>query len=191
MTGSGSTIVGSGELPAAGDGAYLWQRKLANHGLFAVHHEAELIGGEGAVFENLGTFSMNGRMAVERPGATIINKGTLQHIEGSDPAHVAWSIDNEGTVSAVSGSLEFTGGGTGGTSAPGTWLGTGGEILFKERIYELGEEVPLEGMITASIASLAFGGRSQSQTSCGDVRGSAVGRAHVPAASWLDLPSLI
>jgi hypothetical protein len=30
--------------------------------------------------------------------------------------------------------------------------------LFKEGVYELGEEVPLEGTITASIASLAFGG---------------------------------
>jgi phage baseplate assembly protein gpV len=161
MTGSGTTIIGSGERPVSVYPTYIWQRKLVNNGVFTIADETGLVGGEGAVLENLGTLSMNGRLSVERSGTTpaIVNDGTMERIEGTDLAKVAWSIDNEGTVSASSGTLEFAGGGSGGKSTPGSWLaGTAAEILFKEGVYELGEEVPLEGTITASIASLAFGG---------------------------------
>ncbi len=161
MEGTGTTTIDSGASAtvSTGEDLYVYERKIVNDGLLTVPYESRIVGGEGAVLENAGTFSMNGTVTVERAGTlpAIVNDGTLQRVEDPNPARIAWSIDNEGTVDSSIGTLEFAGGGTSGVTSPGTWsAGPAGEIMFREGTYDLGSEVPLEGLITATEGSTVY-----------------------------------
>ena len=152
MSGSGATVLKSGGSGAVEFGVNLEQRTLENEGTLAMPNSG-LVMKEGATFKNAGTFNDNteGPGLKKEGGGTaprIINTGTWRKNEGTGLTLVEPSFDNEGTVRAGSGQIEFRGGGTSSVSHVGSWSASpGAEIILREGTYSLGSTVPLEGAI--------------------------------------------
>jgi RHS repeat-associated protein len=93
----------------------------------------------------------------EEPGPvpTLTNTGTVQKTEGPGTTYVEFEVNNEGTVNATSGTLDFMNGGTSGVETPGTWsASTGAAIEFGGGTFSLGSTVKLSGEIVLSAANV-------------------------------------
>jgi RHS repeat-associated protein len=161
MSGTGSTVIASGATGTISSSAlYLKERTFSNVGTLTVAKAADLQGSGHAKLTNSGTLIVNGEDAGSNHGliasageATVINTGTLKKTEGTGASPVEFAIENEGTVSATSGTLEIRGGGKSGEHATGSWSASGAEtkILFNSEgtrgTTSLGATVPLSGAI--------------------------------------------
>jgi YD repeat-containing protein len=162
LHGSGIVAVQSGATgsvtPAVGKEFFVSHVTLKNAGTFTVGESAVLHLEGKAQLVNSGTLIVNGRL----PGseAAIVNTGTLEKSGGSEATPVNVPINNEGTVLAASGVLEFLGGGTAGTSHAGTWSasGSGNQILFKASgTFSLGSTVTFIGTIEIANGTVEAG----------------------------------
>jgi RHS repeat-associated protein len=154
LSGAGKTVIEPGATAEiVNENFRIQERTLINEGSLTIPVHASVSGSEGASIVNRGTLTVTGNpggygvIGAESGGATLINTGTVRKIEGTEATPISWAIDNEGTVSASSGTLEFTrGGGTSGVEHTGTWSTTGGATIeFSFANYSLGATVPLSG----------------------------------------------
>jgi RHS repeat-associated protein len=171
MSGSGSTVLESG---ASGKievmtPAEVKARSLVNHGTLTWASGA-LVLAEGAQVSNSGTFYANDngpscsglcRGTGIDPGTgsgTFENTGSVIESAGSK-AGVEVGFDNQGTVKANSGKLEFKSGGISGHTATGTWSATGGAtaIEFTGGSFTWGSEITLAGSIVDAGAVISTG----------------------------------
>ncbi|MBA3808276.1 MAG: hypothetical protein H0X28_07770, partial [Solirubrobacterales bacterium] len=174
MSGSGSTVLASGVSGTIGR-VTLKERTLVNEGTLT-WSESYIVLREGAQFKNQGTFNANpDGNSISREGEgtapLIVNTGTFQKTEGTGKTRIGVAIDNEATVSAKSGHLDFGGGGTSGQSHVGSWsAASGAEIAFSEGSYSLGSTVPLSGAITLTDVSVGTPGAT---VAAGKIEGAA------------------
>ncbi len=126
---------------------------LKNAGTLNVGKAALLLESK-AQLVNSGTLIVNGE-GLSGGGllgseGSIINTGTIEKTEGPWSTLVAPAMNNEGTVLAASGVLEFIGSGVAGSAHAGTWSasGAGAKILFDTvGTYSLGSSVTFSGAI--------------------------------------------
>jgi hypothetical protein len=137
---------------------YLEERTLENAGTLTIGAQDVIEGSKHARLVNSGTLNVNAESPVgEDLGlvagtgeATVINTGVIQKTEGSTPALISFAIDNDGTINADSGTLEFTGGGESGDLASDTWTAASGAAIelngFASGIkYSLGANATITG----------------------------------------------
>ncbi len=157
MTGSGRTVIEPG-VSGTFDGGSLAGRTLVNEGTVTFSQDY-LEMAEGALLENRGVFKDNSEacakgcglagqilVASSNSGAApeVLNTGTFEKTQGSGTSTVAVYFTNDGTVSASSGTLEFTGGGIPGQASTGVWnVETGASIKLAGGVYAVGETVSL------------------------------------------------
>jgi hypothetical protein len=100
-----------------------------NEGKLSVSTSSGIQGDSHTHLINTGTLTVNGEPWEENhglispSGSTLTNTGTFRKTEGSGTTQVEFAIDNEGTVSDTSGTLEFTGGGS--AEGSGSWIASG------------------------------------------------------------------
>src|SRR5580700_3349404 len=155
VSGSGAMVIGSGATGTVSSSLHLNNVILKNAGTLSVGAEAEesaRIDGEGhAVLTNSGTLIANTatNAFVNSPESKLVNTGILKKTKGARTTDIGFPVDNEGTVSATSGKLAFTDGGTAPEHAVGSWSSSGTEaaILFEDESFTLGETAKWEGNI--------------------------------------------
>jgi RHS repeat-associated protein len=167
LDGTGEVVIkpgASATVLASGGGVFrMAKQTLVNEGSFTVQEEAELIGSESTAIVNRGTFTVNsdiGAQGLRAEGtASLTNTGTLQKAEGTGTTPISFSVDNEGAITATSGSLEFLGGGTSGIEKAGSWtaVGTGTGIVFGAGTFSLGSTASLSGAITTLGSTVTVG----------------------------------
>jgi RHS repeat-associated protein len=171
MLGSGRTVIQSGASGVVdpADGSWVQveeERTLVNEGELAMGVKGGIVLGKHGSLLNKGTLLVNGETGSEDHGIvsnggepSVVNTGTVEKTEGSGTSTVAVGFDNEGSVSAVSGKLEFTGGGTSGVKKSGSWSasGKGTEVIFGAGSFALGATVGLSGAITVTAATVSTG----------------------------------
>jgi hypothetical protein len=162
MQGTGSTVVAASGTLAMNNSAsnqylILDQRTLTNNGTATYKPNAGgwnlglAYFGNVTSFVNNGTFTYNGLNAAD-PGigsggpSTITNNGTFTRAGGTATATISPAFDNDGTVTAATGTLSFMGGGGTGQSATGQF-GTsgGGKISLDGGTYHLGSGAAFSG----------------------------------------------
>jgi RHS repeat-associated protein len=137
----------------------------------------QLEGSAGAVLDNVGTLALNTEdrdpccstfLDGLEGTALLANTGTLEKTAGTGVTQVAWPIDNEGSVDAQSGQLNFLGGdpSAGGMvdflfplgGEEGSWsAGSGDSIAFSGGSYELGSGISMTGTIDVDGANVGVG----------------------------------
>ncbi len=165
LEGSGKTVIESGASGSISEYLYLANGTLVNEGVLVVSSSAGIVGNEGAAIVNSGTMTLNSEspfsgLAVEGSGPTptFRNLGILQKTEGTGITRVAFAVDNEHTVTASLGALEFTGGGVSGLEHVGSWSASGtGKLDFDAGTYALGATASLSGSVTVSAATVTAG----------------------------------
>jgi hypothetical protein len=157
MTGSGRTAI-EPDGSSTFDGGSLAGRTLVNEGTLTFSQDY-LEMSEGALVENRGVFKDNSEacakgcglagqilVASSNSGAApeVLNTGTFEKTQGSGTSTVAVHFTNDGTVSASSGTLEFTGGGIPEQASTGIWsVENGASIKLTGGVYAVGETVSL------------------------------------------------
>jgi hypothetical protein len=160
MLGSGRTVIGPSATATLGLTPYtgvVKERTLVNEGTLTFS-QGELSMYKGALLENDGTFADNSQScehcegvpgqiyALSGSGATpmIVNVGTFEKTQGTGTGTVAVNFGNEGTVSALTGTLKFLDGGIPGQAATGSWSVAGsGAVVFAGGVFAVGESVAL------------------------------------------------
>ncbi len=158
LLGTGSLVIVSGAsgtiTHSVGTGFIVEHETIRNAGTLTVGKDVSLAESGGAQLINSGVLIVNS----ERPSsggiggssASITNTGTIEKTEGSGTSPIEPAINNEGTVLATSGILEFMGGGTTGAGHPGTWSasGAGTQLLLNTSgTFSLGSSVTLTGAV--------------------------------------------
>ncbi len=172
LSGSGSTVIASGATgtvtPFSANGLAIEERTLRNLGTLTVGKGTGVAGSRHASLINSGTLIVNGETGAQSHGliaspseATLINTGTVKKTEGSGVTPMQFAINNEATITDTSGKMEFTGGGTSGVGAVGSWsaTGTGTAILFtgNYQTWTLGAKVPLTGTFEVQAGTVTAG----------------------------------
>jgi hypothetical protein len=176
MSGSGETVVGSGvsgdiEASSGCEPMFLNERALVNEGTLTFGSGTLLFSG-GAWFENKGTFKDNSESSCygfqigsfsESEGAkqSFANTGTVEKTSGEGAGMVAVGFNNEGTVEAHTGKLEFSDGGIPGEVAGGAWdIAGSGSVELAGGTFLIGEAVDLSAVdVTGATAERrALGG---------------------------------
>jgi RHS repeat-associated protein len=104
---------------------------------------AELVNAAGATMV-VAESSGNGTVINGLYDGELVNDGTLQP-SGSGTAQLEIPIDNEGTINANAGTLEFEDGTVAGTAAAGAWnVATAGTLTFDETAPEFGNAPPFD-----------------------------------------------
>ncbi len=160
LTGSGSTVIapGASGVIVAGSTLSLGGRTLSNDGTLTLSGTTGLQGSDRARLANSGTLVINsegddeGHSLLAGTGeATLVNSGTIEKTTGDGTTLVAFAIDNEGTVQADSGRIEFTDGGSSGQLTPDTWSAAAGASIqlsgFSSQSYNLGDDVTVSGQL--------------------------------------------
>jgi RHS repeat-associated protein len=157
LSGPGSTVLGSGVTAVVEGTEHLYEGMLVNEGtltfasgLLEVRKNAEI--------KNVGTFNANSEEGgIGKEGESsplIVNTGTFQKTKGSGKTVVGVAIDNESSVDATSGKLEFQGGGISGQHHVGSWSASSeAGIVFSGGTFSLGSNVPFSGLITVTSLS--------------------------------------
>ncbi|MGN6587986.1 MAG: DUF6531 domain-containing protein [Solirubrobacterales bacterium] len=184
MEGAGTTVLGpeaTGKVESGG-GLMIRQRKLLVEGSLTVEGpEGRITGEEGGSIENLGTLVVNGEGEgnglVAGTGAvpTLVNRGTLTKTKTEEPpletqpaTEIGFEIDNEATVYAERGILEFTGGGSSGQEyeeAWKAWVPNWGKelnppvtkVVFAKGTYGLGAKTAVSGFVELKEGAVANG----------------------------------
>ncbi|MGO9335402.1 MAG: Ig-like domain repeat protein [Acidimicrobiales bacterium] len=154
--------VGTLELQPGANGTisgtvYLEERTLDNAGTLTIGADDTIEGSHTRVL-NSGTLNVNGEspagdehgLVADGGGATVVNTGVVAKTEGSWPALIGFAIDNDGTIDADSGTLEFTGGGESAEFASDTWTAAPGAAIELNGIssgatYSLGAAATING----------------------------------------------
>ena len=136
----------------------LEERTLENAGTLTIGEHDRLNGSKRARVVNSGTLNLNANSPigseyglVSVPGeATLVNTGVVQKVEGGEPALCSFAVDNDGTITAVSGTLEFTSGGESAAFASDTWAAAPGTAIELNGIssgveYSLGTSATITG----------------------------------------------
>ena len=131
-----------------------------------------------AVLENAGTFDVEGRRhlrASANPQPRIHNTGTFEKSGGTGTTEIQAAFDNDGTVTASSGTLGL-GGGSGTADRSGTFSADAGAVLAfsSGSTLEAGSTATLSGAGTIRVggATVNFAGsaaitaRSRSPPAC-------------------------
>jgi RHS repeat-associated protein len=176
MSGSGSTVLESGASGTidVATPARVQGRSLVNDGTMTWAAGAIFLE-EGAQISNNGTFYANDNGASCGGGCrghgidtgsgsgSFENAGSVIESAGSE-VEVEVGFDNQGSVKAETGRLNFKGGGISGHTAAGSWLATGGSsaIEFTGGTFTWGSKVGIEGSIVDAGAVI----------NAGDVQGS-------------------
>ncbi|HEY3772316.1 MAG TPA: DUF6531 domain-containing protein, partial [Solirubrobacteraceae bacterium] len=144
----GGTLAGSGSLVVQSGAAATVDRSANN----SVRVNAELQN-DGTVTVGSGQLQVNGTLVNAAGGTvldnsedgglsgggTLINDGSLEKTSGTGTSAVNPAIDNEGTVDAVTGGLNFLGGTVAGDSGSGSWLdSSSGALSFSYGQFTLG-----------------------------------------------------
>ena len=124
MSGTGTTVADGGlAITVSSDGSVLLDnRTLTNAGIGTLSSSGSnsaLEAGDNAIINNLSgaTFDVQNSIGINTnyhvPGsATFNNQGTLTKSTGSGTTAISAALNNTGTVSVLSGTLDFYGGGT-------------------------------------------------------------------------------
>lgn len=160
LEGVGAVVIGSGGAGTVegGGGLTLVGRKLVVEGtLTVVGPMGRITGEEGAGIVNSGTLTVDGEGAGNglvagaegaAPSLTNTSTGTVDKTEGSGTTPVGFVVDNEGAVSAVSGTLSFTAGGNSGQEHVDSWLASyPAEIVFAKGSFALGAKASLSAEV--------------------------------------------
>lgn len=119
MSGSGKTVLGPAAVSTFGN-ANSWfniaKRTVINEGTVNQVNYGTLAVTEGGVFENLGTYYVNGEKSSSQiissgTGSAFINKGTFRKSEGTGIAKISSNFENLSAVVAASGKIKFEGAG--------------------------------------------------------------------------------
>jgi RHS repeat-associated protein len=167
---------------------------LANDGSLTI--QGALEGENSAQLNNSGTLVLGSGTGLYLDGGApslLLNTGTLEQ-SGTGTTQVWFSIDNESSVDAQSGQLEFLGGDpseSGGATDPwfplggeqGSWTAnSGASIAFSQGSYQLGNNVSMSGEIEFD------GGFSQDDPTASYPGGTvSAGSIDGPAANLVDL----
>jgi alpha-tubulin suppressor-like RCC1 family protein len=160
MAGTGQTVLASAATGTI-NFTQLDERRFINEGMLTLPYGYFELA-EGALIENKGTFVDNAdtlnscctssvQIFVER-GSTgaapgILNKGLFEKTAGTGTGVVAVPFTNDGTVSARSGKLEFTGGGVPEQASTGAWsVESGSSIVLAGGIFTVGESASLSAV---------------------------------------------
>jgi RHS repeat-associated protein len=162
LEGTGRTVLKSGASGSTNEELYMIDHTFVNEGSLTLPISGGIVGKEGAAIINSGTLTVNGEpgyfgLTKEEPGPTPIltNTGTLQKTEGTGTTYVEFAVNNEGTIDATTGTLDFRSGGTSGVEKTGTWsASTGAAIEFGGGTFTLGSTVKLSGEIVLSAADV-------------------------------------
>ncbi|MGN6276886.1 MAG: SMP-30/gluconolactonase/LRE family protein [Solirubrobacterales bacterium] len=130
MSGAGETILGPSAVSTIGSANVnfpLAGRKLVNEGTITQREYATLLAKEGGVFENLGTYKVNGESSrwqihTEGAGSAFVNKGVFQKTAGTGRAKILATFENLGTIRTLSGTICFEESGSSLVSADGSNL---------------------------------------------------------------------
>ncbi|HEX5592036.1 MAG TPA: RHS repeat-associated core domain-containing protein [Solirubrobacterales bacterium] len=114
MSGTGRTILGPSAVSTIGS-ANVWfsliGRTLVNKGTVTQEEYSILNPVQGGVFENLGTYHMNGRESfwqISSDGTgSFVNKGLFDKTVGTGEAKLATNFENFGTIKVSAGKLRF------------------------------------------------------------------------------------
>lgn len=172
LAGRGGSLYGSGTVaiqpgatgsitPIIANVFYVYAT-LENAGTFTIGESAALSLESRAQLVNSGTLIVNGQggRGLRGSSATVVNTGTMEKTAGTEATLIETPIDNEGTVLAASGVLEFVGGGSTGAGHAGTWSasGPGTQILLNagER-FSLGSSVTLNGALEIARGTVEAG----------------------------------
>jgi alpha-tubulin suppressor-like RCC1 family protein len=158
LEGAGSTVIEPGATGSIGYVVDLEERTLENAGTLTIGEHDRLNGSKRARVVNSGTLNLNANSPigseyglVSVPGeATLVNTGVVQKVEGGEPALCSFAVDNDGTITAVSGTLEFTSGGESAAFASDTWAAAPGTAIELNGIssgveYSLGTSATITG----------------------------------------------
>ncbi len=155
--------VGTLELQAGANGSIsgtvdIEERTLDNAGTLTIGAQDRLDGSHHTRVLNSGTLNVNGEspagdehgLVASTGEATVVNMGVIAKTEGSWPALIGFAIDNDGTINAESGTLEFTGGGESAEFASDTWTAAPGAAIELNGIssgatYSLGATATING----------------------------------------------
>jgi RHS repeat-associated protein len=115
MSGSGKTVLGPSSTSTIGNANSAFSiagRHVINEGTVNQVSYGYLSLTLNAVFENLGTYTINAQGSVwqitgEGTSSIFVNKGTLQKTAGTGIAQISSSVENLGTLAASSGTLQF------------------------------------------------------------------------------------
>ncbi len=136
MSGSGSLVILPGataSVTLSGSGT-LAQRDLVNEGTFTLS-SGTLVGSEGAEIVNKGTFNANAQ-TIAVMGLPTVNSGTFRKTSGTGTSEITSSIENLSAVSAQTGKLTFSGGGSSGKSS--SWEASeGAEVKLVKGPYSI------------------------------------------------------
>jgi RHS repeat-associated protein len=194
LEGTGRTVLESGASGSIGEDMYMIKHTLVNEGSLTVPIGGGIVGREGAAIVNSGTLTVNGEpgyfgLIREEPGPvpTLTNTGTLQKTEGTGTTFVEFEVNNEGTINAAKGTLDFRNGGTSGTEKTGTWsASTGAVIEFGGGTFSLGSTVKLSGEIV--VAATVIASKVEAAISTLDVAG---GGMEIGSSSGISIQTLI
>jgi hypothetical protein len=178
LAGAGSTVIEPGATGSIGYTVELEERTLENAGTLTVGENDRLDGSKHARLVNSGTLNLNANSPVGTeyglvsvPGeATLINTGLVEKVEGGEPGLCSFAIDNDGTVEALSGGLEFTGGGESAGFTSNTWSAAPGTAIELNGIssgveYSLGSATITGAMhLDANVTAEAIEGSSELTT---------------------------
>jgi hypothetical protein len=153
MTGSGSLVIEPGaegviDASSGCEPMTLSQYTLVNEGVLE-YQWGTLDMASGATLENRGTLDYETRSSCHEPqigltgeGAQILNDGTFARL-ASATGGIGVPFNNDGTVEAQAGRLEFSGGGVPEEVATGSWTADGGSIALTAGTFLIGDEVDL------------------------------------------------
>jgi RHS repeat-associated protein len=168
MEGTGSTVIkvgATGSFNSTGPNLELKKRTLVNEGSSTVQYPvAGISGSEGATIVNRGTLTVNsegeirGLYLANGASASLVNTGTVRKTEGTGLTRIGWAVDNEKTINAASGKLNFFGGGSSGKEHEETWsAGTGAAVQFGRGSFALGSAAIFSGTVRVAGATVSAG----------------------------------
>jgi hypothetical protein len=159
MSGSGATILlagGSGTIdPGDGSSAVQLQRRtLSNRGDLTLAR-GTVLASSAATIANSGTLDVNTQAdwygadiyAAGGDDPSLVNIGAVRKTAGDGSSRIGILFDNEGTVDARTGRLDFGGGG--GPSTSGTWAASGADtsVQFSGGSFALGAGTQASGAL--------------------------------------------
>jgi hypothetical protein len=135
----------------------LEERTLENAGALTIGASGTIDASKSARLVNNGTLTMNAEGLGSNGGvlaagytATLVNTGVIQRTGGAGPGMISFAIDNDGTINADVGTLEFSGGGDSAEFTSDTWTAAPGAAIELNGIsygfeYSLGASATITG----------------------------------------------
>jgi len=139
QNGAGTTEIASGGTMAMAESGCNCQRQLNartvtidSGGTATQSGNSDTWVGDSAVINVAGTLDLQADIGIDDAGGTTTSAGTmhvtgvLKKSAGTGTSNISVPVDNDGTVHAISGDLQFSGG-SGGSTGAGTWQADSGK----------------------------------------------------------------